>query len=180
MYSLRMSFWTVPRSAALLDALLLGDELVEQEQQRRRCVDRHRRRDPVERDPLEQELHIGERVDRDAGPAHLALGTRIVGVEPELGREVERDREAGLTLTEEVAIAGIRLLGRGEASVLADRPRPSPIHVRVDAAGEGRLSRTLQLVGDVVRRVNRLQLDSRLRQALVGRSHRRVGYLPCR
>jgi hypothetical protein len=36
------------------DALLLGDELVEQQQHRGRRVDRHRRRDLVERDAVEQ------------------------------------------------------------------------------------------------------------------------------
>ena len=115
------------------DALLLGDELVEQEQQRRRRVDRHRRRDLVERDPVEQDLHVGERVDRDAGAADLALGERVVGVVAELGRQVERDREAGLPAVEQVAVALVRLLGRREACVLADRPRPAAVHVRVRA-----------------------------------------------
>ena len=55
------------------DALALGDELVEQEEQRGRGVDRHRGRDLAERDPVEQRLHVAERVDRDAGPADLAL-----------------------------------------------------------------------------------------------------------
>ena len=57
-------------------ALLLGDQFVEQEQQRRRGVDRHRRRDLVERDPVQQHLHVGDRVDRDARAPHLALGHR--------------------------------------------------------------------------------------------------------
>ena len=97
------------------DALLLGDELVEQQQERRRRVDRHRRRHLAERDPVEQHLHVGERVDRDAGPPDLALGARIVGVEPELRRQVERDREPGLPALEQVAEALVRLLGRREA-----------------------------------------------------------------
>ena len=83
--------------------------------------------------PVEQHLHVGERVDRDAGPPHLALGARIVGVEPELRRQVERDREPRLAALEQVAEALVRLLGRGEAGVLADRPRPAAVHVGVDA-----------------------------------------------
>ena len=75
-------------------ALLLGDQLVEQQQQRRRGVDRHRRRHLVERDPVEQELHVRDRVDRDAGAPDLALGHRVVGVVAELGGEVEGDRRA--------------------------------------------------------------------------------------
>ena len=49
------------------------------------------------------------------GPADLALGARVVGVEPELRRQVERDREPRLALLEQVAVARVRLLGRGEA-----------------------------------------------------------------
>ena len=35
MYSLRMSFWVVPRSCSARHALLLADELVEQQQHAR-------------------------------------------------------------------------------------------------------------------------------------------------
>ena len=45
-----------------------------------------------------------------------------VGVVAHLGRQVERDRQAGLALLEEVAEAAVRLLGGGEAGVLAHRP----------------------------------------------------------
>ncbi len=50
MYSFRMSFCSVPESARERHALLLGDRQVHGEQHRRRRVDRHRRRDVVERD----------------------------------------------------------------------------------------------------------------------------------
>ena len=39
-----------------------------------------------------------EGVDRHADPAHLALGARVVGVEPELGRQVEGDVERVLAV----------------------------------------------------------------------------------
>ena len=168
-----------PAQRGAVDTLALGHELVEQQEQRRGRIDRHRRRDLVERDPVEQQLHVGERVDCDPGAADLALGTRIVRVEPELGRQVERDREPRLPLLEQVAVARVRLLGRREAGVLPDRPGPSAVHVAVDPAREGRLPGQLQVARGVRRRVDRLELDSRLGQALVGRSHRRVGYLPC-
>ena len=117
------------------DALLLGDELVEQQEERRGGVDRHRGRDPVERDPVEQRLHVGERVDRDAGAADLALRERVVRVVAELRREVERDREARLPALEQVAEARVRLLGRAVARVLADRPRTAAVHRLVRARG---------------------------------------------
>ena len=60
--------------------------------------------------------------DRDADPAHLALGLGGVGVVAHLGRQVEGDRQAGLALLEEVAEALVGLGGRREAGVLAHRP----------------------------------------------------------
>ena len=114
--------------------VLLRHQLVQQQQQRRRCVDRHRRRYIAERDPGEQQLHVGERVDRHAGAADLAERPRIVRVVAELGRQVERDRQAGLAAFEQVAVARVRLLGRGKPRVLADRPRPPAVHVGVRAA----------------------------------------------
>ena len=154
------------------DALLLGDELVEEQQERRRGVDRHRGRDPLERDAREQHLHVGERVDRDPGAADLALGAWVVGVEPELGRQVERDREPRLAPVEQVAVALVRLLGRGEAGVLPDRPRPAAVHVGVDAARERRRARRLELARRVGGRVDRLDLDAGLGLAPVGGGHR--------
>ena len=105
------------RAAELLagNALPLGDELVEEQQERRRSVDRHRGRHLGERDPLEEHLHVGDRVDRDTRPADLALGERVVRVVAELRRQVERDREARLPALEQVVEAGVRLL-RGAVS----------------------------------------------------------------
>ena len=141
-------------------ALLLRDELVEQEQQRRRRVDRHRGRDLVQRDAVEEQLHVGDRVDRDTGPPHLAHGARIVGVVPELRREVEGDRETGLATLEQVPEALVRLLGGREPGVLPDRPRTAAVHVLVGPAGEGVLAGKLELETlDVVLGVDGLDLD---------------------
>ena len=85
---------TLPEGARVRDALLLGHELVQEQQDRRGRVDRHRRRDLVERDALEDPAHVVDRVDRDAGAADLALAQRVVGVAAELGRQVEGHREA--------------------------------------------------------------------------------------
>ena len=145
------------------DALPLGDELVEEQQERRRRVDRHRRRDLGERDAGEQHLHVGERVDRDAGPPHLAERARVVGVVAELRRQVEGDREPGLAAREQVAVALVRLLRRREARVLADRPRPAAVHVAVRAARERVLAGQLEARRRVVGRVDRLDLDARSR-----------------
>ena len=114
------------------------------------------------------------RVDRDAGPPDLARGARVVGVVAELRRQVERDREPGLAALEQVAEARVRLLGRGEARVLADRPRPPAVHVRVGAARERELARELELqVRNVLVRVDRLDLDPGVGlAAILGVRHR--------
>ena len=106
MYSLSTSFWIVPVSCARRHALLLGDQLVEQQQHGGRGVDRHRRRDLVERDAVEQHPHVVDRVDRDADLADLAVGERVVGVVAHLGRQVEGHRQPGLPGREQLAGSG--------------------------------------------------------------------------
>ena len=160
-----MSFWTVPRSAGRVDALLLADDLVHGQQDRGGGVDRERGRDAVERDPVEDALHVGERVDRDADLADLARRERVVGVEAHLRRQVERDREAGLALVEQVAEALVGVLRASPAGVEPHRPEPAAVHARVDAAGErdtrraGRCGRVL-IDGTVERRVERRDRES--------------------
>ena len=84
MYSLRMSFWTVPRSFSEADALLGRHQLVEQQEHGGGRVDGHRGGDLVQRDPAERGAHVVERVDGHAGAADLAEAARVIGVEPEL------------------------------------------------------------------------------------------------
>jgi hypothetical protein len=115
--------------------VLLGDELVHQEEDRGRRVDRHRRRDLVERQVGEQQPHVGHRVDRDTDLADLALRPAVVGVVPHLRRQIERTGQAGLTGIEQELEALVGRLGVTEARVLAHRPEPTGVHRRVDAAG---------------------------------------------
>ncbi len=154
-----------------IDSLRLGDQFVEQQQQGRRRVDRHRRRDPVERDPVEEHLHVGERVDRHAGAAHLAFGARVVGVVAELRRQVERHRKPGLAVLEQVAEARVRLPRGGKPRVLADRPGPAAVHVLVRAARKRRGTRLLELARRILGRVDRLDLDSGVGLAPIDGGH---------
>ena len=130
-------------------ALLLGDRDVEGEEDRAGGVDGHRGRHLLERDVLHQEFHVGERRDRDADLADLARRHRVVGVVADLGREVEGYGEAGLALLEQVAVAGVRLLGVAEAGVLAHGPEAAAVHRGLDAAGVGELAGEAEL-GEVV------------------------------
>ena len=167
MYSLRMSFWTVPRELLARHALLLGDELVEQQQHRGRRVDRHRGRDLVERDAVEGHPHVLERVDRHAGAADLAQAARVVGVQAELGRQVEGHAEARGPVLEQVLVALVGLAGGGVAGVLAHRPAALAVHLAVDPAREGKLARLaeVEVLGHVRLVVERLDLDPGVREA---------------
>ena len=155
------------------NALLLRCELVEQEQERSGRVDRHRGRDAVERDSVEEDAHVLDRVDRDARAADLPERDRVVRVVAELRRQVEGDREACLAEVEQVAEPLVRLLRRPEACVLADRPRPAAVHRLVRPARKRVFARPLELdAGDVGRGVDGLHLDAGLRlPAILGRRH---------
>ena len=77
----------------------------------------------IERDLVEEDLGVREGVERDADPADLLLHIRVVGVVAALRRQIERDRQPGAALREQVAVALVRLLGGAEPGVLPDRPR---------------------------------------------------------
>jgi len=49
--------------------------------------------DALERDAVEQRLHVRERIDGHPDPAHLSAGVRVIGVEAELRGEIKSDRE---------------------------------------------------------------------------------------
>ena len=118
------------------DALLLADHDVHRQQDRRGGVDRHRGRDPVERDLAEEVGQVVDRVDRDPDPSHLALRHRMVGVVAHLRRQIERGRQAHLPRGQELPEPAVGLLRRAEPGVLAHGPEPAGVHVGVDAAGE--------------------------------------------
>ena len=133
-YSLSTSFWIGAAELVERDPAPPRDGEHEREQDRRRRVDRHRDRDLIERDLVEQRLDVFDRVDRDADLADLAARLRRVGVVAELRRQIERDREPGHAAREQVAIALVRFGGRREAGVLAHRPVPPAVHRRANPA----------------------------------------------
>ena len=79
---------------------------------------------------------------RCARPRRARAGRRSRSRAASAGRTRPRARLAAL---EQVAVALVRLLGRREAGVLADRPRPAAVHVRVRAARERELAGRLEL-----------------------------------
>ncbi len=65
---------------AAVRALALRHQRVEGQQDRGGGVDGHRRGDVLQRDALEQALHVGQRGDRHADAAHFAGGQRVIAV----------------------------------------------------------------------------------------------------
>ena len=157
--------------------------MVHQQQQRGGGVDRHRRGDLAERDPVEEHAHVVDRVDRDADLADLAVGDGRVGVVAHLGGQVEGDGESAGAVRDELLVALVGLLGGAEAGVLAHRPGPPGVHGGVDAAGVEEVPRLPELGRGVearerVRAVHRLERESglggpRLAFLLVSRAHGR-------
>ena len=128
-----------PHRHALL--LCRGDE--HRPDDGRRAVDCHRRGHFVERNPVEENQHVGERADGHTALAELSLGLRGVGVIPHQRRQIEGDGQSRLPTVKKVAEAGVRLLGGPETREHTHRPQTAPIHCRMDAAGEWVLPRKL-------------------------------------
>ncbi len=117
-----------------LDPLLLGRDDVEREDRQHRTVHGHRDRHPVERDAVEQLPHVVDRVDGDAGHAHVADHPRVVAVVAAVRRQVERDGQTLLPHRQVAAVERVGLRGGGEPGVLADGPGLGDVHGRVRAA----------------------------------------------
>ena len=146
-------------------ALLLGHHHVHGLDDRRHGVDGQRHAHAVAGDPVEGLLHVGQAVDGHADAAHLALGAGVVGVEPELGRQVEGHVEGILPAGHQVLEARIALARGAEADVLAHGPHPGPVHLAVDAPGERELPRRAQVAGrieprEVLRTIDRLHRNA--------------------
>ncbi len=156
-----------PAQPGEVHALLLGDELVQQQQHRGGRVDRHGGRDLGQRQAVEQQPHVVQGVDRDADLAHLAGGQRVVGVQAHLGRQVEGDAQTAGAGRDELVVALVGLPRATEPGVLAHRPRPGRVHPRVNAPGVrvgARLTEALrQAGGQGVGTADRLHGQTRLR-----------------
>ena len=125
------------RERADRGALPLRDGDVEREQDDRRRVDRHRRRDAIERDAVEERGHVLDRVDGDADAADFAGGERVIRVVAHLRGQIEGDAQPAHALRQQVAVPRIRFGGGAEARVLPHRPEAAAVHRGLEAAGVG-------------------------------------------
>ncbi len=93
-----------------------------------RAVHGHRHAHLVERNAVEQDLHVLDGIDRDARLADIARHARMVAVIAAMGRQIEGDRQAHLAGRQILAIEGVGLFGGGKAGILPDGPGPAGIH----------------------------------------------------
>ena len=110
------------------NALLLPGDDEEGQDRDHRAVHRHRNRHLIERNAVEQDLHVLDRVDRHAGLADIADHARVIAVIAAVRGEIEGDRQALLPGSEIAAVEGVRFLGGRETRILPDRPGPPGIH----------------------------------------------------
>ena len=126
----------MPASAPRSHPLLLRRDDVHRHHRQHRAVHGHRHRHPIERDPVEQDLHVLDRVDGDTRLPHVAGDPRVIGVIATVGREVERDGQPRLSRFQVASIERVRRLGRREARVLPERPGPTGVHRRPGTSDE--------------------------------------------
>ena len=82
-------------------ALLFAGDDEGGEHRQHRAVHGHRHAHRAERDAVEEDFHILDAVDRDAGHADIAGDARMIAVIAAMGREIESDRETVLALAQD-------------------------------------------------------------------------------
>jgi hypothetical protein len=87
-----------------------------------RGVDGHGHADLVQGDAPEEELQVAEGAYGHSHPADFAPGPGMVGIQADLGGQVEGDAQAGLSLRKQIAVAAVRFLGGPEPGVLPHGP----------------------------------------------------------
>ena len=131
----------VPESWSWRHALFLARDDEERQHRQHRAVHGHGHRDLVERNAVEQNAHVVDGVDGDAGHAHIARHARMIGIVAAMRGEIEGDGNALLTGGEVAPVEGVGILGRREAGILAYGPGTLHIHGRVGAAQVRRQAR---------------------------------------
>src|SRR5208283_4852296 len=125
----------------LRHALLLAGDDIERHYRQHGTVHRHRHADPVKRDAVEEDSHIEDAVDGDAGHADITGDAGVIAVIAAVRRQVKGNAQALLTGGHVALVEGVRFLGRREAGILAHRPRTVNVHRLVGATHERRESR---------------------------------------
>ena len=121
-------------------SLLLRCDNIERHDREHRAVHGHRYRHLTERNLVEQNLHVEDRVNRHACLAHIPGYALVIGVVSSVRGKIERDRKALLSCGQVPAVKRVGLFGGGEARVLPNGPGSRDIHRAVRSARIGRNS----------------------------------------
>ena len=117
-----------PRQLILWDALLFSGDYVTSQNWQHRTVHGHGDADLIERNAVEQNLHVLNAVDRHARLANVTCDTGVVAVVSPMGRQVERHAHALATSCQGFTVKRIRFGCGRETCVLANGPRTHRVH----------------------------------------------------
>ena len=109
-------------------ALLLSGDDVERQNRKHSTVHRHGDGHLVQRNLVEQNLHVENGVDSHTGFTDITDHTRVIGVVTAVRGQVESHRQTFLTGSQVAAIEGVGLLSSGETGILTDGPRAENVH----------------------------------------------------
>ena len=128
-----------PRKLLLRDSLFLCRDDIPRETGKNGTIHGHGDRHLIQRNLIEENLHILHGIYGDTGLPDIADHPGMIGVIPPVGREVKGHRKALLTGGEISPVEFIRFLCRGASCILPDRPWPLSIHgcLRAPAVGGG-------------------------------------------
>ncbi len=135
------------------EAALLGIDDIHGPDNGGGAVNGHRSGDFIQRQAVEQDLHVRQRGDSDAAFAKFASSQVMVGVIAVERGHIESGREAGLALGKQVLETRIGILSRAKTREHAHRPRFGAVHRRLHAASIGIFARHPQVAAIVHGRV---------------------------
>ena len=132
-----------------IGALLFRQHDVHREYDRRGRVDHRADEGVLELDALEYRFPVAQRADRSAGHADFAARHRMVGIQPQLRRQVERHIRRHAAVGYHLAEQHIGFARAAESRVMADRPQFLAVARRVDAARERIFARETDVLVEI-------------------------------
>ena len=121
-------------------ALFLGRHDVKGHDGQHGSIHGHRDAHPVERNALEQPLHVFYTVDGHAGLAHIARHPGVIAVIAAVGRQVEGHTQSLLAFRQILSVEGIGSLGSAEPRILSNGPRSLGVHAGIRPPQVGRVA----------------------------------------
>ena len=146
MYSLRISFCTVPRRSAAATPCLRATAMTIASRIAAGALIVMLMLTLPRSMPSSRDLHVLQAADGDAHLADFAFGQVVVGVVADLGRQVEGHGKTGLPLFDQVLVARVALGGGAEAGVLAHGPEAAAVHIGLHAARQRVVAGKAQLL----------------------------------